>query len=79
MKGERKLVLQATIKGCKLLIHLFASTKWQYDETMSNSNRGKILVLEEQSLVTKSRPRDPCLTDFIVHPLHENLHNHMRH
>lgn len=41
------------IKQRKLLIHLFASTKWQYDETMSNSNRGKMLVLEEQSLVTK--------------------------
>jgi hypothetical protein len=52
-EGEKEIDIEVTIRGCKLLIHLFASTKWQYDETMSNSNREKILVLEEQSLVTK--------------------------
>ena len=56
-EGKRKSVLKWQQKRCKLLIHLFESTNWQYDETMSNSNRGKMLtgrlVLEEQSLVTK--------------------------
>ena len=49
------MVLNDNKKKFKLLIHLFASTKWQYDETMSNSNQGKMLVLEEQSFVKLSQ------------------------